>query len=87
MIEEKKSILISQTDFKRLVLQYGKRNIGKQVTYASFIKWLKKNYDLYQEDNQRQLIFKSILQRNFHVSISYCRTANKSIINVFEIKK
>ncbi|WP_407967103.1 hypothetical protein [Enterococcus faecium] len=52
MIEEKKKVLYSnKPEFKKLVMQYAKKNIGRSITYDTFIKWLDKyGYDLSQYD-------------------------------------
>ncbi|EOA3387164.1 hypothetical protein ACH0DO_002636 [Enterococcus hirae] len=48
MIEEKKKVLYSnKPEFKKLVMQYAKKNIGRNITYGTFTKWLDKyGYDL-----------------------------------------
>ncbi|WP_426026338.1 hypothetical protein [Enterococcus faecium] len=40
MIEEKKKVLYSnKPEFKKLVMQYAKKNIGRSITYGSVAKF------------------------------------------------
>ncbi|MEJ4557712.1 hypothetical protein SJ937_06195, partial [Enterococcus faecium] len=66
MIEEKKKVLYSnKPEFKKLVMQYAKKNIGRSITYDTFIKWLDKyGYDLSQYDTCWQAVFNRIRQKS-----------------------
>ncbi|MDG4568446.1 hypothetical protein P8947_12150 [Enterococcus faecium] len=89
MIEEKKKVLYSnKPEFKKLVMQYAKKNIGRSITYDTFIKWLDKyGYDLSQYDTCCQAVFKSLLQRNFQIDIAYRKTKECQLITVFQLNK
>lgn len=89
MIEEKKKVLYSnKPEFKKLVMQYAKKNIGRSITYDTFIKWLEKyGYDLSQYDTCWQAVFKSLLQRNFKIDIAYRKTKECQLITVFQLNK
>lgn len=89
MIEEKKKVLYSnKPEFKKLVMEYAKKNIGRSITYGSFTKWLDKyGYDLSQFDTYWQAVFKSLLQRNFQIDIAYRKTKECQLITVFQLKK
>lgn len=89
MIEEKKKVVYSnKPEFKQLVLRYGRKNLGRSVTYDAFTKWLDKfGYNLSQFDNCWKAVFKSLLQRNFKVSVAYRRAEDHQLITVFQLIK
>lgn len=82
-------LLHNYMDFiKKLVMQYAKKNIGRNITYGTFTKWLDKyGYDLSQFDTYWQAIFKSLLQRNFNVNVAYQTTKDHQLVTVFQLIK
>ncbi|EPN9368834.1 hypothetical protein ACT458_002783 [Enterococcus hirae] len=89
MVKEQSEVIYSdKPSFKKLVLQYGRKNIGKQITYDSFAEWLNiYGYGIYQYDKCWKAVFKSLLQHNFYTSISYYTNKGGSLITVFQLNK
>ncbi|HIB1912236.1 MULTISPECIES: hypothetical protein [unclassified Enterococcus] len=89
MIKEDSKVLYSdKPGFKKLVLQYGRKNIGKQITYDSFVTWLNKaGYGVYQYDKCWKAVFNSLLQHNFYTSVNYRISKDCNLVTVFQLNK
>lgn len=89
MSEGKMKILYSnKPEFKNMVMQYAKKNIGRSITYGTFTKWLENNgYNLSQFDTYWKAVFKTLLQRNFQISLGYRTTDGWKLITVFQLIK
>lgn len=87
MIKEKQVVVNSSgSDFKRLVLEYGRMKVGRKVTYRTFEKWLEINgYRLLQSDTNWRAIFHSLLTHRFSTVTSYCKDKDSNLITVFEL--
>lgn len=83
-----KTLYSNKPEFKKLVMQYAKKNIGRNITYGTFTNWLDKyGYDLSQFDTYWQAVFKTLLQRNFQISIGYRKTDDQKLVTVFQLTK
>lgn len=73
--------------FKKLVIDYGHKNIGKKFTYEFFLKWIReRGFELYKYDKYWRGIFVSVLQHEFTVNVSYKKN-NFNLITFFKIYK
>lgn len=89
MIKEKEEVVSSNSlDFKRLVLQYGRKSLGRKITYNTFENWLKRNgYLLAHSDTNWRAIFNSLLTHNFCTFRSYRTDKDSQLVTVFKVTK
>lgn len=85
---ESKTILDSKSkEFRQQIIQFGKKNIGKCITFDLFERWLNKmGYRLIVNDNSWRAIFTSIINNQFTFDIEYKVDCNQQLVTVFKLK-
>ncbi|MBO1139866.1 hypothetical protein FQS87_08150 [Enterococcus avium] len=74
-------------EFKQRVIEFGRKNVGKAVTFGTFEAWLQeKNCFLIETDKYWKAVFSSILKYNFELEFFYRQDHNRQIVTVFRIK-
>lgn len=85
--ENAKTIDSKSLEFKQKVIDFGRENIGRAVTFKAFEEWLNKNNCyLINTDMYWKAVFTSILKYSYNLDFSYRQDKHQQIVTVFRIE-